>query len=63
MANTLTTEQRLQAAEIYDLCRAAQNELWHQANELEKLIGCAVDTTEELDTMDLQDFIDKDEPV
>ena len=63
MANTLTPEQRSNAEAMYAQMRAAQDTLWEVSNDLEKLIGCAVDTTEDLQGYDLQDFIDKDEPV
>lgn len=63
MANTLTPANRAQAEAIFERMAAAQTQLWDLSHELEKLIGCAVDTTEDLLGVDVDYFINEDSPV
>jgi hypothetical protein len=63
MAEELTDEQRDEAQSLYRQMAAVQSKLWALSQELEELIGCAVDTTEDLQDRNLDYFIDKDEPV
>jgi hypothetical protein len=63
MANNLNEEDYEEARSIYSRMRGLQSQLWALASELEELIGCAVDTTEDLTSLDMSDFIDRDEAV
>ena len=63
MANTLTDEQYEEARSLLVQMRNAQTKLWNLSLELEEIIGCAVDTTEDFYVVDLQYFIDKNQPI
>lgn len=63
MANTIPQYRRGEAETIYSAMVAAQSELWRLSMELETIIGCAVDTTRDLQGEDLDSIIERDEVI
>lgn len=63
MANQLTDEDFDEAQSLYRRMAAAQTKLWELSLELEGVIGCAVDTTEDFNVVDLHHFIEKNEAI
>ena len=63
MANTLTDEQFDEAQDVYRSMAELQRKLWEKSRELEEIIGCAVDTSFDLEAHTLEYFIDLDEPI
>lgn len=59
----LSASERSQAETIYSKMQDAQTCLWNLSQELEEIIGCAVDTTLDLQANDLDSIIERDEPI
>lgn len=63
MSNTLTQAQRVAAENILDICADLQTELWDRSQELEKILGCAVDTTRDLGGENIDTILERDEVI
>lgn len=63
MANRLTASKRAEAEILLKECRDAQTLLWDKSLELEVIIGCAVDTTDDLESYSLSDIMRANKPI
>jgi hypothetical protein len=63
MSNTLTTAQRDTAANVLAICAALQTELWNNSMELENILGCAVDTTLDLEEQTIDSILERDDVI
>lgn len=59
----LSASERSQAEAIYSQLQDAQTRLWDLSHELETIIGCAVDTTNDLNGDDLDSIIERNEAI
>lgn len=59
----LTTQERFRAEILLGMCRTAQIELWARSQEMEEILGCAVNTTLDLEDETLDSILKRNEPV
>jgi hypothetical protein len=63
-APQLSASQRTYAEAIYSQLQRAQTLMWDLSNELERVIGCAVDTTRDLaNGDDLDSILERNEAI
>lgn len=63
MANILTTQQRAIAEQYLAECADLQRKLWENANNLEKITGCAVNTLADLEYESIDSILEHNEPI
>lgn len=63
MANTITPDERSRAELILARMIDIQTSLWDESLVLEKIIGCAVNTCDDLSAITIDDLMERDEPV
>jgi hypothetical protein len=64
MANKkLTSQERFAAETLLRMCCTAQTELWNRSQDLEQILGCAVDTTLDLENETLDSILKRNEPI
>jgi hypothetical protein len=59
----LTSADRFRAVILLRMCRTAQSELWNRSLDLEKILGCAVDTTLDLENETLATILKRNQPI
>jgi len=63
MSNVLTQAQLTAAENLLAVCADLQTELWNNSLELEKILGCAVDTTRDLQEETITAILDRDDEI
>jgi hypothetical protein len=59
----LTSKERFRAKILLRMCRTAQTELWNRSLDLEKILGCAVDTTLDLENETLATILKRNRTI
>jgi hypothetical protein len=59
----LTSADSFRAVILLRMCSTAQTELWNRSKELEKILGCAVNTTLDLEGETIDAILNRDEAV
>lgn len=59
----LTSADSFRAVILLGMCSTAQTQLWERAKELEKILGCAVNTTLDLENETVASILKRNEPI
>lgn len=63
MNKPLTSRERSAAVILLNMAATAQLQLWDRAKELEEILGCAVDTTVDLENETVASILQRNEPI